>query len=137
MGLYAVVDYDLTLSLSLSQLQHIYHGQPYMPESTLTLCHGVDLGDLGFGHWIRTQRAVVASRRATNLASHFPQNLATHIPTKPPISLYKPFLNLMKTVPLKLALPESLVPEDCGTLVSGHMMLLLEHVRRLLHVLTT
>ncbi len=35
------------------------------------------------------------------------------------------------------ALPESLVAEDCSTLVSGHVMLLLEHVRRLLNVLTT
>ncbi len=35
------------------------------------------------------------------------------------------------------ALPEGLVAEDCRTLVSGHVMLLLEHVRRLLYVLTT
>ncbi len=33
--------------------------------------------------WIRTQRAAVASRRATNLATHLPAstNLATHLPT--------------------------------------------------------
>jgi hypothetical protein len=38
--------------------------------------------------WIRTQRAAVASRRASNLATHlrtlrhpFPYNLATHLPT--------------------------------------------------------
>jgi hypothetical protein len=29
--------------------------------------------------WIRTQRAAVASRRVTNLATHLP-NLATHLP---------------------------------------------------------
>ncbi len=52
--------------------------------------------------WIRTQRAAVASRRATNLATHLPPislqphisllathlpNLATCLPNQPPISL--------------------------------------------------
>jgi hypothetical protein len=32
-----------------------------------------------FGAWIRTQRAAVASRRATNLPTHLP-NFVTHIP---------------------------------------------------------
>jgi hypothetical protein len=52
-GPYAEVDYDLTLCLFQSRLQHIYHGlgQPYdrvdlnpTPESTLSPCQG-----LGFG----------------------------------------------------------------------------------------
>ncbi len=38
MGPYAGVDYkNLTLCPLQSRLQHIYHGQPYMPESTVTL----------------------------------------------------------------------------------------------------
>jgi len=30
--------------------------------------------------WFRIKRAAVASRRATNLATHLPLNLATHLP---------------------------------------------------------
>jgi hypothetical protein len=47
-GLYAGVDYNLTLCPLQSRLQHIYHGQPYaivdlnpMPESTLSPRHGL------------------------------------------------------------------------------------------------
>jgi hypothetical protein len=56
---HAVVDYNLTLSLLQSRLQHIYHGQNYarvdsnlMPESTLILCQSQlypSVRDLGFG----------------------------------------------------------------------------------------
>jgi hypothetical protein len=108
MGPYAVVDYNPTLCLLQSQLQHIYYGQPYarvdlntMPESTVSSSQGLRIWpldsnpeiccskqaryqlcrDLGFGHWIRTQRAAVASRRATNFATHLPLTLATNLPT--------------------------------------------------------
>jgi hypothetical protein len=43
--------------------------------SSADVAHFVFLRDV----WIRTQRAAIASRRATNLATHFP-NLATHLP---------------------------------------------------------
>jgi hypothetical protein len=39
MGPYAGVDFNLTLRQLQSRLRHIHYGQPYMPESTLTLCH--------------------------------------------------------------------------------------------------
>ncbi len=50
--LFAVVDNNLTLSRLQSRQQHIYHRQPPMPESTLTLCQSrlyPPVRDLGFG----------------------------------------------------------------------------------------
>ncbi len=52
MGPYAEVDYNVTLCPLQSRLQHIYHGQPYMPESTWTLCQSrlyPPDRDFGFG----------------------------------------------------------------------------------------
>ncbi len=52
-----------------------FAGLEYVGHSFAYVAHFVFLRDV----WIRTQCAAVASRRATNLATHFP-NLASHIP---------------------------------------------------------
>jgi hypothetical protein len=53
MGLYAGVDYNLTLCPLQSRLQHIYHGQPFAgvdlnpkPESTLSSSQGLRIWPL-------------------------------------------------------------------------------------------
>ncbi len=80
-GPYAGVDSYLTLCPLHSQLQHIYHGQPYarvnlnpMPESTLSPCSQV--------LWIWPQvpfraPSLILAIYATNISSHFetPKNL--------------------------------------------------------------
>jgi hypothetical protein len=60
MGLYAGVDYNLTLCPLQSRLQHNYHGQPYArtdlinPMSESTLCLYPLVMDFGFGLGKRT-----------------------------------------------------------------------------------
>ncbi len=59
-------------------LLNMFCGLELVGHSFAYVAHFVFLRDV----WIRTQRAAVASRRATNLATHLP--LATHL-TKDPI----------------------------------------------------
>jgi hypothetical protein len=56
---------------------YYFGGLECVGRSFAYVAHFVFLRDF----WIRTQRAAVASRRATNIATHLPTNLATHLPT--------------------------------------------------------
>ncbi len=62
------MNYYYFLVYFLGGLECVGHSSAYV-------AHFVFLRDV----WIRAQRAAVASRRATNLATHFPI-LATHLP---------------------------------------------------------
>jgi hypothetical protein len=89
---YAVVDYNLTLSLPQSQLHHIYHRQPYaMHESTLTLCQSRLYPPVkGLRIWpldsnpescrSKQARYQLCNPSPSNL-SHTSPYLATHLPT--------------------------------------------------------
>jgi hypothetical protein len=66
MGDYAKVDYNLTLCPLQSLLQHIYHRQPYKPESTLS-----PERDFGFGLRVQKYKAPALLSRGSDFVAKF------------------------------------------------------------------
>jgi hypothetical protein len=67
---------DWMINDAANKKKKILGGLECVGHSFAYVAHFVFLRDV----WIRSQTAAVASRRATNLATHLPK-LATHLPT--------------------------------------------------------